>query len=89
MNAKLRAMVANLKREPNKNDHVHLEYSEALTRVDYGRLELINPVDGWHPSTEGHKALAENAFNALRPSLLFLGIGTRPARKNGLLVTNY
>jgi hypothetical protein len=46
-------------------------------------------VDGWHPSIEGHKALAEVAFKALRPSLVFLGIGMRPTRKTRLLVSNY
>ena len=82
-------MVADLKRQLNNTDHVHLEYSDALTKVDFSRLELINPVDGWHPSIEGHKGLAEVAFNAVRPSLMFLRIGTRLTRKTPLLVSNY
>jgi len=55
MNAELRTMVADLKRQLNNTHHVHLEYSDALTKVDFSRLELINSVDGWHPSMEGHK----------------------------------
>jgi hypothetical protein len=82
-------MVADLKRELNDSHHVHLEYSDALTRVDFSRLELINSVDGWHSSVEGHKVLAEVAFKALHPSLVFLGLGTRPTRKTRLLVSNY
>jgi lysophospholipase L1-like esterase len=85
MNAELRTMVADLNRQLINTD-VHLEYSDALTKIDFSHLELINPVDGWHPSVEGHKVLAAAAFNALRPSLLFLGIGTRPTTKTRLLV---
>jgi len=71
-------MIADLNREPNNNGHVRVEYSDWLTKVDFSRLEFINPVDAWHPSIEGHKVLAEAAFNALHPSLVFLGIGPRP-----------
>jgi len=89
MNAELRTMVADLNRQLNNTHHVHLEYSDALTKVDFSRLELINSVDGWHPSMEGHKVLADAAFNALRPSLVFLRTETRPTRKTRLLVSNY
>jgi hypothetical protein len=89
MNAELRTMVADLKRQLNDTHHVHLEYSDALTKVDFSRLELINSVDGWHPSVEGHKVLAEVAYKALRPSLVFLGMGMGPTRKTRLLVSNY
>lgn len=88
LNTELRTMVADLNRQLNDTD-VHLEYSDALTKIDLSRLELINPVDGWHPSVDGHKVLAEAAFNALRPSLAFLRIGTRPTRKAPLLVSTY
>jgi hypothetical protein len=81
-------MVAVLNREVN-NSHVRLEYSDALTNVDFSRLEFINPVDGWHPSMEAQKVLAQAAFNALHPSLLFLGIETKPTTKPSLQVSNY
>jgi len=87
MNNQLRTMVAVLNREPN-NSHVRIEYSDALTKVDFSRLEFINPVDAWHPSIEAHKALAQAAFNALHPSLLFLGIG-KPTARSSLQVSNY
>ena len=88
MNAEMRAMVADLRRQLNDTQHGHLEYSDALTKVDFSRLELINSVDGWHSSVEGHKVLAEVAFKALHPSLVFLGMGMKPTRKTGLLVSN-
>jgi lysophospholipase L1-like esterase len=88
MNAEMRAMVADLKHQLNEPDDVHLEYSDALTKIDFSRLELINSVDGWHSSVEGHKVLAEVAFKALHPSLVFLGIRMRPTRKTPLLVSN-
>jgi len=88
INAGLRAMVADLERELSNARHVRVEYSDALAKIDFSRLELINTVDGWHPSVEGHKLLAQAAFNALRPSLAFLGIDTTPKRKAPLLVSN-
>jgi lysophospholipase L1-like esterase len=88
IDAELRAMVAGLQHEIAKVHHVRIEYSDALTKVDLSRLELINPADGWHPSIEGHKVLAQAGFNALRPSLVFLGIGTTPKKKAPLLVSN-
>ena len=74
MNAEMRAMVADLNRELKNYSNVRVQYSDALTKVDFSRLELINLVDAWHPSVEGHKALAAAAFTALGPSLRFLGI---------------
>jgi lysophospholipase L1-like esterase len=88
MNNQLRAMVAVLNRELN-NSHVRIDYSDALTKVDFSRLEFINPVDAWHPSMEAHKVLAQAAFNALHPSLLFLRIGTKPTLKPSLQVSSY
>jgi len=89
LNAEMRAMVASLNREPNNSGHVRIEYSNALTKIDLSHLELLNPVDAWHPSVEGHKVLAQAAFNALRPSLEFPRIGTKPTIKPRLQVSNY
>ena len=89
LNAKMRAMVADLNRELNISGHVRIEYSDALTKIDLSHLELLNAVDAWHPSVEGHKVLAEAAFNALRPSLVFVGIGTKPTMKPRLQVSNF
>src|SRR6266487_421380 len=68
LNAAIRAMVADLNRELGNSGHVRIEYSNALTKIDLSHLELLNAVDAWHPSIEGHKVLAQAAFNALRPS---------------------
>ena len=66
-----------------------MHYSDALTKVDFSRLELINPVDAWHPSVQGHKALADAAFGAIRPSLAFLGVGQGPMSKHRVVLKNY
>ena len=89
LNGEIRAMVADLNREINNSGHVRIEYSDALTKIDLSHLELLNAVDAWHPSVEGHKVLAEAAFNALRPSLVFVGIGTKPTIKPRLQVSNF
>jgi hypothetical protein len=75
LNGEMRAMVSDLDRQLAHNSNVRVQYSDALAKVNFSRLELINPADAWHPSIEGHKALAAAAFNALGPSLKFLGIG--------------
>ena len=89
INTELRAMIGSLKHGIANVHHVRIEYSDALTNGDLSRLELINAVDGWHPSIEGHKVLAQAAFSALHPSLVFLGITTRRPEKRRLLVGNY
>ena len=77
LNGEMRAMVSNLDRQLTRSSNVRVQYSDALTKVNFSRLELINPADAWHPSIEGHKALAAAAFSALGPSLKFLGIGPK------------
>ncbi len=89
MNAEMRAMVANLNRELKNYGNVRVQYSDALTKVDFSRLEMINPVDAWHPSVEGHKALAAAAFSSLVPSLEFLGIRQKSTAKHRLDFSKY
>ena len=74
LNGEMRSMVSNLDRQLKDHPNVRVQYSDALANVNFSRLELINPEDAWHPSVEGHKALAAAAFSALRSSLQFLGI---------------
>lgn len=74
-NEELRAMVEHLNRHVvRKTEHIQLRYSDALATTDLSRAELLHPIDGWHASVEGHKALAEAAFRGLGPSLEFIGI---------------
>src|SRR5205809_4134271 len=77
LNGEMRAMVSNLDRRLTHSSNVRVQYSDALAKVNFSRLELINPADAWHPSIEGQKALAAAAFSALSPSLKFLGIGAK------------
>ena len=73
LNAEIQTMVARLQWELKNYPNVRLQYSDALRKVDFSRLELINPADAWHLSIDGHKALAEAAFRAIAPSLEFVG----------------
>ena len=72
LNVQLREMIGELNQQLRDSPRARLQYSDGLTKVDLSRLELINPVDAWHPSEEGHKVLAEAAFNAIMPSVEFL-----------------
>jgi lysophospholipase L1-like esterase len=74
VNEELRTMASELNRGLEDAPNVRMRYSSALAKVDLSRVEVIHAVDGWHPSTEGHNAFAEAAFNDLGPSLEFLGI---------------
>ncbi len=74
INRGLRAMVGDFNQKFGRNSLVRLEYSDALATVDLSDVTIINRVDAWHPSTKGHTALAKAAFEALGPSLNFLGI---------------
>jgi len=77
LNGEMRTMVSNLDRLLTHSSNVRVQYSDALAKVNFSRLELINPADAWHPSIEGQKALAAAAFSALDQSLKFLGIGPK------------
>lgn len=74
MNAELQDLVDNLNQKLRSYPNVRVEYSDALATVDLSSVELVHPVDAWHPSVKGHNRLAEAAFRALSPSLRFLGI---------------
>src|SRR5881392_2781292 len=55
LNGEMCAMVSNLDRQLAHNSNVRVQYSDALAKVNFSRLELISPADAWHPSIEGHK----------------------------------
>jgi lysophospholipase L1-like esterase len=74
VNAELDTMVKQLSRELEHVSNVQVRYCDVLAKADLSRVEVIHPVDGWHPSVEGHKVFAEAAFGELAPSLEFLGI---------------
>ena len=74
VNGELRAMVDELNRDLVRKPDIQLRYSNALATADLRHVEMLHSIDGWHPSVEGHNALAEAAFNQLGPTLEFLGI---------------
>lgn len=77
MNAELQNLVREMSRELKNYPTIHLEYSDAFAKADISAVEMIHPVDAWHPSPKGHNHLAETAFKALRQSLQFLGISSK------------
>ncbi len=89
LNVELQAMVGDLSQQLRGFPAVRLQYSDELTKVDFSRLEMIHPVDAWHPSEEGHKAVAEAAFNAILPSVKFLGLGKEPSLEDRPGVDNH
>jgi lysophospholipase L1-like esterase len=74
INEELRAMVGEFNRKLGGDSQVRLKYSDALATIDLGGVESIHRSDAWHPSIKGHNVLAGAAFEALGPSLNFLGI---------------
>jgi lysophospholipase L1-like esterase len=80
INDKLRALVDEIDRKLGADSKVRLWYSDALATVDLSDVTVINLHDAWHPSVKGHSLLAQAAFDALGPSLNFLGI--TPLQKN-------
>ena len=73
-NEELRAMVGEFNRKLGGDSPVRLEYSDALATADLIDVKVLHRIDAWHPSTKAHNVLAEAAFEALGPSLNFLGI---------------
>jgi lysophospholipase L1-like esterase len=88
LNGEMRSMIDNLDRQLARSSNVRVQYSDALAKVNFSRVELINAADAWHPSVEGHKALAAAAFSALGPSLAFLGIEQRPMSRHQVVFKN-
>ena len=70
-------MVARLRRQQQTHPNVRLEYSDALWRINLSDLQTFNPLDAWHPSIPGHDTLAKTAFNAIAPSLAFVGVNPK------------
>lgn len=77
MNEELRKMVARLRRQRKMQPNVRLVYSDALARINLSDLKTFNTLDAWHPSILGHGELAKTAFNAIAPSLAFVGVNPK------------
>jgi hypothetical protein len=80
MNEELRKMVARLRRQRQTHPNVRLEYSDALARINLSDLRTFSSLDAWHPSILGHDTLAKTAFNAIAPSLAFVGVNPKSRR---------
>ena len=74
MNEELKKVVATLRQRRPTHPNVRLEYSDAVWRLNLSDLKGFNRADAWHLSPYGHDALAKSVFNAIAPSLAFVGI---------------
>jgi len=54
------------------NKKLRIKYSDVLTKVSSDSLEHVTVKDGWHPSAQGQKRLAEAAWPVVEKQLSFL-----------------
>jgi len=88
LNHEMQSLVAELNGELRGSPSVRLEYSDELTKVDFGRVELINTIDAYHFSIKGHTTVAEALWKAIGPSFRFLGINrAAPNRRPPVITT--
>ena len=81
LNREMQSLVTQLNGGLRDTPAVRLEYSDALTKVDFSRIEFVNTIDAYHFSIKGHTTVAEAAWNSIGPTLRFLGINqTRQTR---------
>jgi hypothetical protein len=83
MNQELRKMVARLRRQESTHLNVRLQYSDALAKISLSDLNGFSLLDAWHPSVLGHDEVASKAFDAIAPSLTFVGVDSKSRRPIG------
>ena len=88
LNYEMQSIIAEQNSELRNFPFVRLEYSDALTNVDFSRVELVNKIDAWHFSIKGHTTVAEAAWRAAGPSLRFLGINQHQQARPTPVVTS-
>jgi lysophospholipase L1-like esterase len=71
-NEKLKEMCRGLDEEIRKSD-VLLSYSDALSRAEISEAQMINQSDAWHPSSAGHRVLAERGYEPIKEEFSYLG----------------
>lgn len=88
LNREMQSLIAEQNSKLRNFPSVRLEYSDALGKVDFSRLELVNKIDAWHFSIKGHTTVAEAAWRAAGPSIRFLGINQIRQAKPPPVVTS-
>ena len=78
VNRELKSAVRGLRDELRSYPKVRLQYSDALATKDISDVTLISSYDAWHLSRKGHDVTSETVFDAIGPSLDFLGIKPEP-----------
>lgn len=68
-NTELQKLVEELRGELGAGSWCCLSFSRAFSDVKLGRASHLCPADGWHPSLEGHRALATSAYPVVEEHL--------------------
>ena len=77
LNAELQGLVKEINKTLKGHRFLRLAYSNVPSEADTSAVDMIHPIDAWHPSPKGHDFLAEKVFLDLQPSLRFLGISAK------------
>ncbi|OGE78981.1 MAG: hypothetical protein A2751_00765 [Candidatus Doudnabacteria bacterium RIFCSPHIGHO2_01_FULL_46_14] len=56
---------------------LRIVYSDILSRLSADSLEHVTTIDGWHPSAEGQRELADCVWPLVKEQLEFLGLSAR------------
>jgi len=71
-NEKLKNACRELGDEICRSD-VRLIYSDALSRAEISKADMLHRSDAWHPSSAGHRMLAQSAYEPIKEKLIYLG----------------
>lgn len=71
-NERMGRMCGELRKEIEESG-VRLVYSDALSRAEIPKADMLNQFDAWHPSPAGHRLLAESAYATIEGQLEYLG----------------
>jgi lysophospholipase L1-like esterase len=71
-NEKLEKVCRGLDKEIRRSD-IRLIYSDALSRAEISEAKMLNQSDAWHPSSAGHRMLAQSAYKPIKEGLSYLG----------------
>jgi lysophospholipase L1-like esterase len=71
MNLHLASVTQEFRSRPNAHAAVKLIYSDAFATAELNDPKFYSKWDAWHPSIQGHKALAQAAWNVVLQHLPF------------------
>jgi len=73
-NEKLEEMCDELNEAVRRSD-ILMVYSDALSKAEIREADMLHQSDAWHPSSAGHRVLAQSAYEPIKEQLSYLGWG--------------